>query len=194
MPCIAFDGPCLGGKSTMIAKLNDRLRNRGFSISLVREYTDVAGGHRALPHILSSSPAESAHFFVQLETIRMEQVHLARYSSFILLDRTLISCLLLRRHIGDTIGLDILVNSINAGTFVMPDLIIFLTIDDTLEYRQRLAQRTLFSGWEEVYRLYDFDEFFSVAKCYCSVPVVPLEGSDLDAAELLILNTIGEGR
>lgn len=157
---VAFEGSCLSGKTTLIQQLKNALQKSGISVFVVPEYTDVAGGHANLPSIAPTGLCESirnAGYLVLLEESRHERVRrwtncsLDSHRSVVLVDRTLLTCLELKKYLRDEAGQEVICEAFERGVVIAPDILFFLMRNKN-DFKSRLTKRVLFKGWEIAYR------------------------------------------
>ncbi len=149
---VAFEGPCLAGKTTTLRTIQERLTAAGWDVLVINEYSaKTVANTGVFPPVYPASAAAartSARFFLDLERVRGNTIALWRDQPttatprVVLVDRSLAFCLALRHKIGDHVGYNLILRSIRAGDMICPDLTIFLRLPgDAAVYTERRVQR-----------------------------------------------------
>lgn len=158
---VGFEGPSLGGKSTLIRMLQSRFGERRIPTIHIQEFTSIAGGHENFPPIVSRSRAEAvraARYFLALEAERKRQID--SWSRIIgvlgdgvaLVDRLIFTCMAVARAVKDDAGFEIYTAALRAKEVIMPHRTLFVErrcSDD--ELARRMQGRVLFGNWETAY-------------------------------------------
>lgn len=190
---VAFDGPCLTGKTSIIKQLTGEFEAHGWQVLYIPEYGQYAGGRENLPPLHARDAAESkksAQFLIELEGKRRQDIQdwIDRQQdhrpSLVLVDRLLVTCLLMARRVNDATGYEALLESVNAGQMLVPDLMVFLRM--TLgpeEYARRLSTRTLSETSNVVYDPMGYEEFFTSF----SETIYPLHSLYVDSTDVALI-------
>ncbi len=157
---IGVEGPSLSGKTYLINRLINKLKN-DYDIHVVEEYVNFANGHTNFPPMLSKSFADSsncANFFINLEQKRIHYLQnlLKKVDkeklSIIFVDRLIFSIIYYRKLVNDIPCINIINESINRGQYIHPDFTLLLQLPkDNAEVIKRRKTRKEFPGSEFIF-------------------------------------------
>ena len=132
--CVAIEGPCCAGKTTLSHGLLDVLTD--LEICHARDYADHVGGGRFLPRPVPQSVAEdqaALHTLVEIEADRLA-CHHARPRALLLLDRSVYTLLAHRHAIEQVTGLPCFASAArivdSSDALAWPDLVLYLDVTD----------------------------------------------------------------
>jgi thymidylate kinase len=166
---VGFEGPCLAGKTAVIRTVHKRLATTGWAVLDIPEYTVYAGGHQNLPGVIppnDKAAVQYARFFIDLEAQRRKDISRwlaakANDRAIVLIDRLILSCLIVQQRVDDKVGAAQILGAIARGLVILPDLTVFLRLSaGQEEYAQRLAQRAAFPNSHVVYEPSGYEDFF----------------------------------
>ena len=91
----------------------------------------------------------------------------------VLIDRTIFSCLSLRKYLNDSYGFKVLSQAVIQKRTLDLNFIFFLSPSYGMdEHKRRLKRRKLFLGWEAVYRMINFDNFSKLILQLTDIPII----------------------
>lgn len=192
MKIIAAEGATRVGKTTLLRKLSERFSLDNYSYVFIPEYVKYVGDQNKQPERPYRSEADmiaECKFYLAIENMRQNDIKNAikRFShcpkSVILLDRTIYTCLAYAIISDNPISTQIIQHSLNLGQFILPDVIIFLTIDyEDYVYKKRIQERAeknpLCRGltykvkeYSYIYQSQSYENFFrnNVAKQFSNI-------------------------
>jgi thymidylate kinase len=168
---VGFEGPCLVGKTYIIKQLAGKLEARGWQVLCIPEYTEYAGGYRNLPPLFPENATrakKNAQFLIELEGKRRQDIEVwidrqqNHTPSIVLVDRLLLTCLLIARRVNDSIGYETILKAIKARQMIIPGFTIFLRMTlSPEEYARRLRTRILFENSDVIYDPAGYEAFFT---------------------------------
>ncbi len=193
---IAFEGPALAGKTTMIEGLEKRMVLSGIQVLRIEDYTYLAGGHENFPSVIASSSNEAeaaADFFLRLEDQRRSKI--ARWlaartpevRSVVFVDRLIFTCMRIRLLVHDQAGYCRYLQAVKAGEVVLPHMTVFVELPESPdEQRRRMACRTRFPYWEVLYDATGYLEFLQeVDESIVPLGLLTTASDKVDEIELL---------